>query len=499
MKLPSLSTFFGPRHGKRLGMALAGLLAGLTAGCGQPTEAEFIANAKRFQESGKLQASVIELKNALGKNPDNPEARRLLGLVMLQLGNAPVAEKELKRAMELGMEPATVLLPLTEAFLRQGKFADIQELSEPPESLSAADRATFLAYRGDAWRGTMNPDRAKADYAKALAVDSRSSRAKAGLAHLAVANRDFAEAHRLIAEALETDPENGSLWRFQAQLFYEQRKPAEAESSFSKAIEKNRANEIDRAMRAIIRMELKRVDDANRDIAELKAKAPRSPATHYAAGVLAFMEDRLPEALTELEQAHRANEEFAPTLFFLGSTKFRLGQLEQADHLISRYLSADPGSVKGISMLALIKFNEKNYEKARDLLDSILNQVQKKDFPLALLGLSEFALGRTEEGLKHFKSAVELAAPPPENLKSLSTENRAAGAMESGADQQAVSNAVEVDYFPTTLSAILAHVKSGQMDKAQDLAKAMKEKMKESPLPENLLRIIARLQSGPRR
>ena len=51
----------------------------MLSGCGETlTDAEYLARAKEYQDKGEVNASVIELKNALKANPDNIEARWLL-------------------------------------------------------------------------------------------------------------------------------------------------------------------------------------------------------------------------------------------------------------------------------------------------------------------------------------------------------------------------------------------------------------------------------------
>ena len=56
---------------------------------GGDTEQAHLQRAKDFKAEGKLQSSVIELKNTLQKNRDNAEARWLLGAIYVDLGQAP--------------------------------------------------------------------------------------------------------------------------------------------------------------------------------------------------------------------------------------------------------------------------------------------------------------------------------------------------------------------------------------------------------------------------
>ena len=65
-----------------------------------PAAQEFIQKAQDYRDQGKLKHAVIELKNALQENPENAEARLLLGQTYLDLTKGPAAEKEARRSSE---------------------------------------------------------------------------------------------------------------------------------------------------------------------------------------------------------------------------------------------------------------------------------------------------------------------------------------------------------------------------------------------------------------
>ena len=69
---------------------------------GSLTDAQYVNRAQDHLDRGELKSATIELKNALRQNLENAQARRLLGKVELEVGNAAAAEKELRRASELG-------------------------------------------------------------------------------------------------------------------------------------------------------------------------------------------------------------------------------------------------------------------------------------------------------------------------------------------------------------------------------------------------------------
>src|SRR4030065_1192158 len=93
------------QHNARLTTLLILALSSPLGGCdatARLTEQEHIQRAKDFEDKGNLKGSIIELKNAIQKNPDSPQARLLLGQVYLKAGFGAEAEKELTRAEKPG-------------------------------------------------------------------------------------------------------------------------------------------------------------------------------------------------------------------------------------------------------------------------------------------------------------------------------------------------------------------------------------------------------------
>src|SRR3569833_3440554 len=66
---------------------------------------EHIERAKDFQSKGDTRASILELKNAVQKDPNNAQARWLLGNAYLDLRQGGEAETQLDKAVKLGINP----------------------------------------------------------------------------------------------------------------------------------------------------------------------------------------------------------------------------------------------------------------------------------------------------------------------------------------------------------------------------------------------------------
>ena len=87
--------------------------------CGQATPDQLLSDAKAAMAAGEIRTAEIHLKNLLQQQPDNADARLMLGQVSLEQGDFPTAEQTLKRALESGADPAAVQLPLLRSLAGQ--------------------------------------------------------------------------------------------------------------------------------------------------------------------------------------------------------------------------------------------------------------------------------------------------------------------------------------------------------------------------------------------
>ncbi len=102
-------------------------------GCAQDDAASFIASAKRHVEKAEYKAALIEVKNALQREPDNPEARLLLATSLLETGDLPGAETEARKAIALNASADQAYPLLARALGAQGEYQKLTgELADTP-------------------------------------------------------------------------------------------------------------------------------------------------------------------------------------------------------------------------------------------------------------------------------------------------------------------------------------------------------------------------------
>ncbi len=488
---PILSTFLFPARASKRPRALIGLglslWIGLLAGCSdRTTDLEHLARAKESRDKGDLRTTVIELKNALQKNPNNAEARRLLGEISARLGDGPTAEKELRRAMELGVAREGVLLSLAEALQLQGKNqAILDEITLPP-ALPPQTQAALAAYRGDAWLALNKPDQARREYEQSLRLDPGSPRGKRGLAYLAAAENELDQALKLLDEALQAAPQDAQLWSFKAELHKRRGELQDAEAAYSQAIDHRRRNELDRANRALVRIELKQFEHAEKDIQILKNTAPKLYLTHFADGYLKIAQGRFAEAKGPLEEALSLNDRYPFTLFYLGLVLLSQNELQQADQHLTRFNRMFPGSPQAHEMLAMVKFKQRDFQAARSLLLPVVLSQPEDVFALNLMANIEFASGNASEGLQYLQKVAELKPETTAAQARLGTGLLAAGHKEEGL--KALEKALAADPKLTQPDLVLAltYIRDKDFQKARQAIDRLQAKLPDHPLPFNL-------------
>ena len=98
--------------------SLVPLLLLLLCGCDRQPQ-DIVADARQRMERGDYRGAILQLKNRLVESPQDGEARLLLGHALQVTGEPVPAERELRKALELGVERERVLPTLARSLLIQ--------------------------------------------------------------------------------------------------------------------------------------------------------------------------------------------------------------------------------------------------------------------------------------------------------------------------------------------------------------------------------------------
>ena len=451
-----------------------------------PSVAEHVSRARAFAASHDLNASVIELKNALQKEPENAEARLLLGKTYLDLGDGAGAEKELARAGRLGAVDTDLPVALARALLMERKYQEaLDQLAKIPVD---APSATILVLQGEAYLGLGRRDDARAAFNRALDAAPGSPEAHLGLASVAVMEGRAEEAETQVSRALDRAPEDFRALMMHGELLMARRELEAAESAFGRAL----ATSGDRsgtARLALARVKLARgdLDGASTQVEQVRKQSPHDPVAGYLRGAIAYQRQDLKQAQEALRDVLRVAPDHLPSLLLLGTINYAQGQLEQAEEHLARYTAAMPTNIASRKLLAAVLLARREADRALAALTPVADQAAGDPQFLALLGTAYLRKGDAARAQEYLEKASQMAPDVAAIRTQLALSHLVAG--ETGEAVSELQTAVDLDagLVQADVLLVLTYLRQGQADEALAAARKLAERQPENPLAQNLL------------
>ncbi|MEL6301942.1 MAG: XrtA/PEP-CTERM system TPR-repeat protein PrsT [Pseudomonadota bacterium] len=395
----------------RLLMAIAAV--GLVA-C-EPSAEDRVSRANEHVASDDYRAAVLEARSALQEEPANIEARLIFANASRQVGDFPTAAAEYGRALELGAELRAFLPEYAESLLVVGSGQQV--LSKLGDALEAdPEVAVHRSLLGHAYAASGEPERAKAEYERALALDDRLPDAYVGLASLAERASNSAEVERVLADAKTRVPDSAEL-----QLYLAQQAPdAKARATF---IERayagldDDASPVTRAQVLLVRVEnfLQRdaLDQAQAALNEYKSQFPGAPQTLFLQSLIALERGDIDKARAGLLRISEGVAGGSPADLFLGSINLKQKNLRQAEAYLTKALRFDATSGIARKLLAETLLELNRPQEALEVLAALAPEQTSDPSVLALLGQAAVASGNPADGVIYFeRSAAQVPDDP---------------------------------------------------------------------------------------
>ena len=310
--------------------------------CGGDKPEDMIASAKVFFAKDDLKAAVIQIKNALQKDPNSAEARYLLGTALLESGDVVGAESELRKALELKYSRDKVVPQLARAMLGRGqakKLVDEFGKAELGTSLAKADFRTSLAL---AYASMGKADLAEASLAAALAAEPGLPRAVLLQARQKGMRRDMDGALALVDDILARSPRDADAWKFRGDvLLYGKGQVDDALAAYRKAIE-FRPNFLSAHSGAfLVLVQQGKPTEAAAQVEAVKKFAPNHPQTKYFEAQLAYGQKNYKLARELAQQILKFASDEPKALHLAGAIELQLNSLVQAESYLTKALQKD--------------------------------------------------------------------------------------------------------------------------------------------------------------
>jgi tetratricopeptide (TPR) repeat protein len=268
-----------------------------------------------YAEAGLGHADAAEgwYYKAIAADPRQFESRLALGLLLVAKGDAKdtaAARDQLYAAVQLDPNPPNAgakaqadralarLLRSSDPTGARDALVDALRLTAetPADTMLAAEIAEAA---GDF-------EIAEEEYRKAVQTDSDSSGAAAGLAHLLIAEKRYADAQPLVEAALRRDPDDPALNTQLAAILNAQGKQAEALALLEKLHKREPGSREVTAMLADADLQGGQLDEADALYQQLLAQSPNDPALLDAQGQVLIRQQHYAEAIASFRKATAA-------------------------------------------------------------------------------------------------------------------------------------------------------------------------------------------------
>ena len=259
---------------------------------------------------GHADTAVSYYRKAIAADPHQFEAHMALGLLLAQQ-NSPDARAELEAAVSLNPDPPN---PAAKAQAYR-TLAHLLRSSDPDAAktdLLAALKLTpetpddTLLTAGIA-EAEGDRDIAEQAYRRVLSVQPESSPAIAGLAHLLIEEKNYADAEPLVHTALLRDPDDPALNAQYAALLAAQGKTEEATATLEKLHQLQPQDRQVSGMLADAYMQSDMPEKADAVYADLLKSSPDDANLLSARGQVLIREQNYPQALALFQHAVKIN------------------------------------------------------------------------------------------------------------------------------------------------------------------------------------------------
>lgn len=396
-------------------LLLVSLLTLSVTSCQESTKSEAtLESAQSAYNAGQFETALIQLKNFLQVHPEDAKGRVLLGKLLLKLNNPVEAERNIRKAIELGASQNDVILALGQSLLKQRRFQPILEQVQFTGNLATVsneDNAELMALQGQAYLGLGNKENAGQYFQQALALVPNQPRAVLGNAGLAMLRGETDKAREEIKTLLKSQSTSYEAWLLLGDLERLASRLPDADEAYTQAIKTSTAGSFEQNLtylyRALVRAFQDRFEDAKADLEHAKSAASGPNAyADYVAGLIEFKRKDYKSAQGSFESVLQLMPDYTLAQYFLGATHFLEGQPEQAREHLLKFHDKFPDHKEANKMLAVIDLNLQNDELAAERLKTLIERDPGDTDALNLMAQYYIQTGDLQRGLEMFKKTL---------------------------------------------------------------------------------------------
>lgn len=478
----------------RLASVTLSVLAALAMlqGCGGESKLsaeEHIERAKDMGAEGNLKGMVIQLKNAIQKSPDNPQARLLLGEAYLEFKQADSAIKELSQAQRLGVGKARIMPLMGEALIQNKEYQRLLDELQPTAEDTPRNRARIVQLRGDALLGLRKFAEGCALYEESIRIDPQWHKALIGSAGCEYAQGHKDTARAALTKATQVAPHAADSWLSLAKLERAENRPEEARKALENALKANNADLDALVEHASLMVALKDFTAAKKDAERIRSLYPKHFMGDYVLALIAFNEKQVEVARDQIARSLQASSNYLPGLLLSGAIEYALGNMGSAEKQLKRVLQSWPGHLYARRLLAAAQLNQGRPNDAARTLQPI-DPDHSEDAGIRLLA-GEIALVNKQYDVanRHFEKAAALL-PDDAGIRTQLAKARLAQGDENAWDDLRAASAMDDNWQGADKTLIVDLIRKRQFDAALQSIATLEKKAPDSPQPWNLRGLV---------
>jgi cellulose synthase operon protein C len=390
------------------------------ASAANPESSKFYDDALVRLDRNDFAGAIIQLNNALQKDPTMLAAHVLLGKARLKNGDPAGAETSFEKALKLGVDRVEVTLPLAQAYNAQGKL-DLLLERIMPTGLPRQSQIEILILRGNAQSDKGNMADALRSFNEARALDPQSIPVRLALVNFLLRTGDKTRATAVLDETIKLAPNDSAVWNLRASLAHASGNLPSALADYSRAIALNPLNQDALVAHAGLLLDLGRLEEAELALANLQQVAPREPRAAYLRAVAASLKNDSDAVRAQLTNvvglldpiSKEALSRFGQLLLLGGLSHYGLGNMEKATQYLSTYLKLNPKHPGASKLLASIYIDRGDPARAMDLLEPLQWLVPNDPQLLSLLAAANMADRRYSQAASYLEKAVKVSGGAP--------------------------------------------------------------------------------------
>ncbi|GGE72306.1 hypothetical protein GCM10011533_25820 [Streptosporangium jomthongense] len=371
-----------------------------------------LSRAETYSEQGQFRSALLEIKNAIQKDPDNVEHIVRLADLYLQVGAAKEAAELLEPWMQ--EQPEAVGLTLARAYVEQGKHLSATETLALQSPDSPEDQLEAALIRAEALRKSGEASEALALYNELLTSNPENIRAVEGILLAQINLGRNAQATETADEWLAKNQPAPEVLYLKGLAHYRLNQLDQASNTLTDAVGLIPTSDIFLPIRRNVLSTLSKVltekgqmTDAqiyNRILAENQNSDAREQGQ---AAIAAIKDGNFEEAKTILRDALKLDPENEQMAMLLGAVSAGTGELEEGAQLLTENLDPETTPTQFIRAATMVQIDTGDREAALKTLDRAIKARPNDNELLAMHGILALSLpGRESDGVASLSKAI---------------------------------------------------------------------------------------------